>query len=41
MRNLKLLPALIGVTLAIAVVLYVAFYFIFSICSSTYGGLNH
>jgi uncharacterized membrane protein (UPF0182 family) len=29
MRNLKLLPALIGVTLAIAVVLYVAFYFIF------------
>jgi uncharacterized membrane protein (UPF0182 family) len=29
MRNLKLLPAIIGVTLAIAVVLYVAFYFIF------------
>jgi len=29
MRNLKLLPALIGVTLGIAVVLYVAFYFIF------------
>ncbi|MGZ8157203.1 MAG: UPF0182 family protein [Methylobacter sp.] len=29
MRNMKLLPALIGATLAIAIVLYVAFYFIF------------
>jgi len=29
MRNLKLLPAIIGATLLIAVVLYVAFYFIF------------